>query len=185
MREHSSSRQCAHRSARRFGLSQRHLWSPLQRKCTRRRTRTGGEIGVSRRGLSNRSAPNAARPWTKSAAVRPSQSVSGRMHRRCERRPCRHFRHQILPHLGPHSRKFTVNIIITRLLVTPISWLLAVPIVMLDRVLAPDLPELSHPIAARRPCAHANSVSHVKSFLKQVMAAASWRKPAKCSAYRS
>ncbi|MFE2120316.1 hypothetical protein OCS65_01905 [Rhodococcus aetherivorans] len=35
-----------------------------------------------------------------------------------------------------------MNIIIDKLFTVPMSWLLAVPIVLLDRLLAPDLAEL-------------------------------------------
>ncbi|MEE2060083.1 hypothetical protein [Rhodococcus artemisiae] len=37
-----------------------------------------------------------------------------------------------------------MNTIIDKLVVTPMSWLLAVPIVLLDRLLSPDLTELPH-----------------------------------------
>ncbi|AHD23964.1 hypothetical protein Y013_23715 [Rhodococcus pyridinivorans SB3094] len=35
-----------------------------------------------------------------------------------------------------------MNTLIDKLFTTPMSWLLAVPIVLADRLLAPDLPEL-------------------------------------------
>ena len=47
-----------------------------------------------------------------------------------------------------------MNSIINKLLVAPLSWLLAVPIVLLDCILAPDLSELSRPSTALRPCPH-------------------------------
>jgi hypothetical protein len=37
-----------------------------------------------------------------------------------------------------------MNTMIDKLVVTPISWLLAIPIVLLDRLLSPDLTELPH-----------------------------------------
>ena len=35
-----------------------------------------------------------------------------------------------------------MNTVIDKLFITPMSWLLAVPIVLFDRMLTPDLPEL-------------------------------------------
>ncbi|WP_416063848.1 hypothetical protein [Rhodococcus indonesiensis] len=46
-----------------------------------------------------------------------------------------------------------MNTMIERLFVTPVSWLLAVPIVLLDRLLSPNLTELpdrdSHTVLQR------------------------------------
>ena len=41
----------------------------------------------------------------------------------------------------PRIRSPVVNIMIDKLVVTPMSWLLAVPIVLLDRLLSPELSE--------------------------------------------
>lgn len=47
-----------------------------------------------------------------------------------------------------------MNTVIDKFFTTPMSWLLAVPVVLLDHILAPDLPEL------RRYAAPPKSLPH-------------------------
>lgn len=62
------------------------------------------------------------------------------------------------PDRGPPYSKdigaFSVNTVIDKFFTTPMSWLLAVPVVLLDHILAPDLPEL------RRYAAPPKSLPH-------------------------
>jgi len=52
--------------------------------------------------------------------------------------------HSVTSSTAIRYRSSAMNTMIDRLVVTPMSWLLAVPIVLLDRLLSPELTELPH-----------------------------------------